>query len=337
MNIFDNQFLHKLRLAFILILALQIAGIAGFMTIEGFTFAESFYMTVIIVSTVGLGAVHELSPEGRIFVTVLIIVSLGIATYAISVITTYVLDGGLQQYYKHKKVKSKIEKLSGHIIVCGYGRNGKQACEQLRLHKRQFVVIESNSETTAHFSSDPSLLFIEGDATNDEILQDAGIERASALITSLPKDADNVFVVLTARGLNSSLKIISRASADSSFSKIKRASADNVIMPDKIGGVHMASLIAQPDVLEFVDVITGKAAFDLEEISFKNCKSEFLNQTLGTLNLPVKFGINILGMKSPDGGYVINPPDQTIISCDMKLFVLGTNEQVERLKQTVSA
>jgi voltage-gated potassium channel len=337
MNIFDNQFLHKLRLAIFLIFAVQVGGIVGFMAIEGYSFAESFYMTVIIVSTVGLGAVHDLSPEGRIFVAVLIIVSLGIATYAISVITTYLLEGGLQQYYKHKKVKSRIEKLNGHIIVCGYGRNGKQACEQLRLHKRQFVVIESNSETTAHFNNDPSMLFIEGDATRDEVLHDAGIERASALITSLPKDADNVFVVLTARGLNSSLKIISRASEDSSFSKIKRAGADNVIMPDKIGGVHMASLIAQPDVLEFVDVITGKAAFDLEEISFKNCKSQFLNQTLGSLNLPVNFGINILGMKSPDGGYVINPPDQTIISCDMKLFVLGTNEQVERLKQTVSA
>lgn len=126
MNIFDNKFLHKLRIAIFLIFAVQVGGIVGFMAIEGYSFAESFYMTVIIVSTVGLGAVHDLSPEGRIFVAVLIIVSLGIATYAISVITTYLLEGGLQQYYKHKKVKSRIEKLNGHIIVCGYGRNGKQ-------------------------------------------------------------------------------------------------------------------------------------------------------------------------------------------------------------------
>ncbi|MBL0341781.1 MAG: potassium channel family protein [Bacteroidetes bacterium] len=265
-------------------MAVQIGGVVGFMLIEKYTLAEAFYMTVIIVSTVGLGAVRELSIEGRVFIAFLIIVSLGIVTYAISVITNYIVEGDLQKYYKFKKVKTQIEKLNDHIIVCGFGRNGKQACEQLRIHSRNFVVVESKAEIIELIRKGNETLFVEGDATKDETLLAAGIERAKALITTLPNDADNVFVVLTARGLNSKMKIISRASEDSSFNKIKRAGADNVIMPDKIGGVHMASLIAQPDVLEFVDVITGKANFDLEEICFCDCKTEFLEKKLSEIN-----------------------------------------------------
>lgn len=265
MNIFDKQFFRKLRLAIILILAVQIGGIIGFMLIEDYTLAEAFYMTVIVVSTVGLGAVRELSIEGKLFTAFLVIVSLAIFTYALTVISTYLMEGGILKYYKYKKVKTQIEALHDHIIVCGYGRNGKQACEQLSIHNRQFVVVESNAETIEQIRTGKKLLFVEGDATNDDILVKAGIDRAQALITTLPNDANNVFVVLTAHELNSKLKIISRASEDSSFNKLKRAGADNVIMPDKIGGIHMASLIAQPDVLEFIEMISGKAKFDLEE------------------------------------------------------------------------
>ncbi len=331
MNISEKQFFNKLRLAIILIIAVQIGGVLGFIYFEDYSLAEAFYMTVIIVSTVGLGSVRDLSIEGRIFVAFLIIISLGIVTYAISVITTYLVEGGLQKYFKFKKVKTRIEKLSNHVIVCGYGRNGKQACEQLKIHNRSFVVVEKKPELIDQIRNDNKTLYVEGDATRDEILIDAGINHANALITTLPDDADNVFVVLTARGLNANLKIISRASEDSSFNKIKRAGADNVIMPDKIGGVHMASLIAQPDVLEFVDVITGRANFDLEEICFDSCKPVLYGKTLSEISEIAGSGVNVIGMKKVDGSYIVNPPESTIISSETKLFVLGESDQVKKL------
>ena len=336
MNIFDKQFFRKLRLAIILILAVQIGGIIGFMTIENYTLAEAFYMTVIVVSTVGLGAVRELSIEGKLFTAFLVIVSLGIFTYALSVISTYLMEGGILKYYKYKKVKTQIEALHDHIIVCGYGRNGKQACEQLRIHNRQFVVVEFNAETIEQIRTGRKLLFVEGDATNDDILVKAGIERAKALITTLPNDANNVFVVLTAHELNSKLKIISRASEDSSFNKLKRAGADNVIMPDKIGGIHMASLIAQPDVLEFIEMISGKAKFDLEEICFNDCNPGYIGQKLGDISDINQSEINVIGMKTKDGNYLINPPASTEISVETKLFVLGSSKQVDDLKKILT-
>lgn len=327
----EQQFFRKLRIAILLIVAVQIGGILGFIYIENYSVAEAFYMTVIILSTVGLGAVHDLSAEGRVFVAILIIVSLGIVTYALSVITTYLVEGGLQNYFKYKKVRTKIEKMSGHVIVCGYGRNGKQACEHLRIHNRQFVVVESKPEIIESIRGENETLFVEGDATKDEVLIDAGIDRAKAIITTLPDDAANVFVVLTARGLNPQLKIISRASEDSSFNKLKRAGADNVIMPDKIGGIHMASLIAQPDVLEFVEVITGRANFDLEEICFCDCKSEFIGKKLSEITQIEVSGANVIGMKIKDGSYLINPPGNTEITNETKLFVLGTTHKVDAL------
>ncbi len=331
MNIFDKQFFRKLRLAIILILSVQLAGIIGFMIIEDYNLAEAFYMTVIIVSTVGLGAVHDLSTTGRIFIALLIIVSLGIVTYAITVVSTYLMEGGLQNYFKYKKVKTRIDKLHDHIIVCGHGRNGKQACEQLRIHKRIFVVVESKAEIIEQIRSNSETLFVEGDATKDETLVAAGIDRAKALITTLPNDADNVFVVLTARGLNAQMKIISRASEDSSYNKLKRAGADNVIMPDKIGGVHMASLIAQPDVMEFIDIITGRTHFELEEICFCDCKPEYIGKKMSFVYEINTTGANVIGMKNAEGEYMVNPDSESKICIDTKIFALGSINQIEAL------
>lgn len=336
MNRPDQRFYHKLYLATILMVVVLSAGIAGFMWIEEYSVAEAFYMTVVIVSTVGLGSVHELSTEGRVFVTILIITSLGIATYAISVISTAIMEGELQDALKYRKVKRKIENLKDHVIVCGYGRNGKEACAQLRMHQQPFVAVESKPEVLENLHNSQDTFYVDGDATRDEVLLEAGIERARALITTLPNDADNVFVVLTARGLNPKLKIISRASDDGSFNKIKRAGADNVIMPDKIGGVHMASLIAKPDVLEFIDVITGRANFDLEEISFSNCKPGFVGKSLDTLAGSVPQSVNIIGIKTAEGNYLINPPLTTVISTDTKLFVLGYKSDVENLIKMIN-
>jgi voltage-gated potassium channel len=179
---------------------------------------------------------------------------------------------------------------------------------------------------------------VEGDATQDEVLQKAGIERARALITTLPEDADNLFIVLSARSLNAKLFIISRASDDNSDKKLKTAGANNVIMPDRVGGAHMASLVLKPDVMEFLDFITGQGTdnIKLEEITFDNLREEFRNKSMRELEIRNKSGANIIGFKTANGEYIVNPSPDTKMIHDAKLFVLGTTEQIHKLKELLS-
>jgi len=326
-----HHFLRKVYISFSLVLATIIIGVIGFRMIEGYSFSEAAYSTVIVLSTVGLGAVRPLSEEGRWFVTFLIIFSIGIFAYGISMVSRFVFEGELQRYFKYRKVEKKIELLRDHVIVCGFGRNGKQACEQLESHGQQFVAIEMDEKIIAEMREINNLLFVEGDATKDEVLIQAGISNAKAIITSLPNDAANVFVVLTARELNPRLKIISRASEDSSEGKLKRAGANNVIMPDKIGGTHMATLVTRPDVIEFLDYITGKINIRLEEILYSNLNDRLKGKSIRDLEIRNKTGANIIGFKTGDGNYIINPEPDTVMKPDAKLFVLGTQEQVSKL------
>ncbi|MBL0032639.1 MAG: potassium channel protein [Bacteroidetes bacterium] len=303
------------------------------MWIEDYNFIDAVFMTIITIATVGYREVKELNTGGKIFTSFLIIYSISTFAYAISVITRYVIEGEFQTYFRHYQVNKEIQKLKNHIIVCGYGRNGKQACDQLRSEGVRFVAIESNPQIIAAMQEEQDLLFIEGDATKDEVLLEAGLENAKALITALPSDAANVFVVLTARDKSPKLKIISRASDDASEHKLKRAGADNVIMPDKIGGTHMAALITKPDVLEFIDHITGTINIRLEEILFKSLPDSMQNKSIRELEIRNKTGANIIGFKSASGDYIINPSPDTVMMQDAKLFVLGTQEQVSKFKE----
>jgi voltage-gated potassium channel len=329
-------YFRKLYIAIGLIFFVMLVGIFGYHIIENYSYLDSLFMTVITVATVGYREVRELDDAGKIFTSILIIFSISTFAYAISVITRYVIEGEFQLYFKHYKVNKEIQKLKDHVIVCGYGRNGKQACEQLRSGNELFVAIESNPQIIESMRDDGNVLFIEGDATQDEILAEAGLERAKALITALPSDAANVFVVLTARDKNPTLKIISRASDDASEHKLKRAGANNVIMPDKIGGTHMAALVTKPDVIEFIDHITGKINIRLEEIRFSSLPESMKNKSIRELEIRNKTGANIIGFKTAGGEYVINPPPDTIMMQDAKLFVLGTQEQVLRFKDILN-
>ncbi len=328
------RYFKKLYVAIGVVLLVMVAGVLGFIFIEDYSVLDAFFMTVITVATVGYREVRELSDAGKVFTSFLIIFSIGTFAYAISVITRYVIEGEFQTYFKHYKVNKEILKLENHVIVCGYGRNGRQACDQLRSGNEKFVAIEFNPDIV-HIMKDDNVLFIEGDATQDEILALAGLDRAKALITALPSDASNLFVVLTAKELNPKLKIISRASDDASEHKLKRAGANNVIMPDKIGGTHMAALVTKPDVLEFLDHITGRINIRLEEILFSSLPDSMRNKTIRELEIRNKTGANIIGMKTSEGEYIINPPPDTLMRSDAKLFVLGTQEQVLLFKKNL--
>jgi len=317
-----------------LTILIALLGMAGFILIEDYTLSESFYMTIITLATVGFQEVHPLSEEGRMFTAFLIIVSFGTFAYAITTITQYVVDGEFNKTFKKIKLHNKIEKLKDHVIVCGYGRNGRQAATVLHNTNSTYVIIENDSTALAQLR-DHKLNYIEGDATQDEVLIKAGIERASALITTLPVDADNLFIVLSARSLNKKLKIVSRASDDNSDKKIKTAGADNVIMPDKIGGAHMASLVTKPDIIEFIDFVTGQGtdSINLEEITFDKLPDHFKHKTIRDLEIRNKSGANIIGFKTSFGEYIINPSPDTKILPDAKIFVLGTSEQIKKMKE----
>jgi voltage-gated potassium channel len=318
-----------------LIIAIVCIGIVGFILIEGYGFLDAFYMTVITVATVGFQEVHPLTEGGRLFTAFLIITSFGTFAYAVTSISKYIADGEFNRYFKYYKVSAAIEKLEGHVIICGFGRNGKQAAHVLKKHNTRFVVIEEKKEVIDAITHRYSDLILHGDGTHDEVLERAGIAKASALITTLPIDADNLFIVLSARTLNPKLNIISRASEDNSDKKLKLAGADNVIMPDKIGGAHMASLVMKPDVMEFLDFITGQGGDNirLEEIKFENLTLEFQNKTIRELEVRNRSGANIIGFKTASGEYVINPSADTKIIPDAKLFVLGTTDQINKLKE----
>ena len=321
------------------LLLLITIGTFGYMIIDHYTLFNAFYMTIITVATVGYGEVEPLSSSGKIFTIFLIITSFGTFAYAVSAMTRFVLDGEFNQFYKNKKLNAAIEKLNDHVIICGFGRNGRQAAHVLKKHNRRFVVVENSATVTETINHKFSELVITGDSTKDETLIKAGILRAKALITTLPIDADNLFIVLTAKHLNPNLTIISRASDDNSDTKLKIAGATNVIMPDRVGGAHMASLVMKPDVMEFIDFITAEGGdnINLEEIDFDTLSEGLRHKTLKDLEIRNKSGANIIGFKTAMGEYIVNPSADTKIIPQSKIFVLGTPNQIRKLKEILAA
>jgi voltage-gated potassium channel len=267
------------------------------------------------------------------FTAVLIMSSFGTFAYAVSALTSYVADGEFNRYFKDLRVQKKIDNLKDHIIVCGYGRNGERAATELDQHFCPYVVIENKVETTERLRQQHHILFVDGDAKEDDVLRKAGIDRARALITTMPDDSDNLYVVVTARGLNSSLFIVSRAASDSADSKLRMAGANNVIMPDKIGGAHMASLVVQPDVVEFLDTLITQDAVgsNVEKIGVETLGGWTEQMTIGDVKDKAQKGALIIGFKTTEGKYIINPAADVTLTAGSKLFVLGTREQLHEL------
>ncbi|MBK7308186.1 MAG: NAD-binding protein [Chitinophagaceae bacterium] len=303
-------------------------GTAGYMAIESFSFLEALYMTVITISTVGFTEVRPLSESGRIFTIFLILVNLGLFTYFVTLLTRFFSDGEFTKLYKQIKMENSIQQLQQHVIICGFGRNGKESAQILFNNKIPFVVLEEKNELETDLDFDVSY-FMKGDATKDEVLLEAGIKNARALITTLPVDADNLFVVLTAKQLNPNVKVISRASQDSSVKKLKIAGADNVIMPDKIGGAHMATLVILPDVVEMLSIMSTQSTDRFRVAEIQSNK----NITLGELDMWSKTNCTILGIKNPGNHYTINPDASYQINPGERLIVMGSDEQIEKAKK----
>ena len=326
-------FKSKLQKALLLLFFVLTTGVVGYMYLSGYSFTDALYMTVITVSTVGFSEVEPLNDQEKLFTIFLITISIISFGYTVSAFTEYIISGQLFQQLKLKKVQKKIEKLNGHTIICGFGRNGKQSMIKLQNYKKDFVIIEKAEEIINDIDLQ-GFLNVKGDATTDEALIKAGIKGADNLITALPSDADNLFVVLSARQLNANCRIISRASNESSYSKLKIAGADNVIMPDKLGGDHMASLVVTPDVIEFVGRLTieGETTANLEEISVNDLPKEYLDKTILDLDLRRKTGCTVIGFKAPDNSYLINPEASIVLQKVSHIIVMGRTEQISKLR-----
>ncbi len=326
-------FRSKMYLAISLILVVLATGIIGYRVLSNLSWLDAFYMTVITVTTVGFSEVGPLSVEAKIFTVFLIISSVFIFAFAISVVTEYILSRNSLDVLKKKKVKTMINKLTNHVIICGFGRNGKQAAIRLEAYKRPFVVVENDKEVIEKFGD--TILFVEGDANEDEVLLEAGIKQAKYIITTLPDDAANLFVVLSARQMNKSLNIISRASLVTSQKKLKLAGANQVIMPDKIGGDHMASLVVMPDLISFMDELSleGEHTTNLEEVAIEDFAEEVEHKSLRDLDLRRKTGCTIIGYIAPDGKYTINPEADMQLQPKSKVIVLGRPEQIRKLNE----
>ncbi len=329
-------FRSKIYVALVLTITTLGIGVLGYRYVAGYEWIDAFYMTVITITTVGYGEVNPLTPEAKIFTVILILCSVVIVGYAIAVITEYIISKNTYLTLKNRRVQKQINNLNHHIIVCGYGRNGRQAVEKLRAYNKPFVIIERDDEIINRYE-DAHTLFVKGNANEDETLLGAGIDRAKTLITALPDDADNLFVVLSARQLNSSLKIISRAEYETSQKKLKLAGADNVIMPNRIGGDHMASLVVHPDLIEFLDnlsVVGEEDSINVEEICFEQICPDNKSATIKAIDLRYKTGCTIIGYKAPSGKYIVNPSADKVLEEGSKLIVIGRPEQIKKLHET---
>jgi voltage-gated potassium channel len=275
--------------------------------------------------------VNELSQYGRLFTAFLIFFSFGTFYYAVSSITVYVVNGEFKEYFKQYRAMKEVNKLNGHIIICGYGRVGHRVTQDLIEQGYDCLVIESDPEIVQEQKDEDGFYILQGDGTNDENLREAGIMDAYGIVTCLPSDADNIYVVLSARELNKKITIVSRATLSSSMNKLKVAGADKVIMPDSIGGTHMAALIAKPDAIEFLESIkiSSKNESNVETIKFTQLPENLRNKTIEELESKKITGVTIIGYRSPEGKYTINPSLETLIVPDSQLFVLGSTKQIE--------
>lgn len=313
------------------------AGMGGYAVLEGWPPLDALYMTVITISSVGFMEVHPLSDTGRIFTVFLILCGSGILIYAVSVITAFVVEGELTDAIRRSKMNRKIEMLDRHYIVCGADLTGRYAIEELARTKREFVVIEKDPEKVRRLS-EQGVLCVDGDATHGGVLVKAGIMKAKGLVTTLHSDAENLFVVITAKRLNPSLRVISKAVEEESEQKIRMVGADGVVMPDFIGGLRMVSEMVRPSVVSFLDTMlrVKDKTMRVEEIAI-GPSSPFAGKVLSETGLHEIEDVSIVALKGKaDGTYIFNPPRKTVLTEGHVLIVMGNVDRIREASARIS-
>ena len=326
---------RHLKISLFVLLMLVSVGTSGFMTIERWSFLDALYMTVITLGTVGFKEIHDLSDAGKIFTMLLIVVGVSVIGYIVGSLAQIMFEGQIQRIMGRKRVEKMIDALKDHYIICGFGRIGSLICKEFKANDLPFVIVEKSSETAEKLDEE-GYLHMRGDATLDESLLKAGIKRAKGLISVVTSDTENVYITLTARGLNPDLYILARSGEEGSDIKLKRAGANKVVSPYSIGGSRMAQSILRPNVVDFIEIATGSEHMDLqmEEIAIPD-HSAFVGETLVSSGFRKEIGVIIVGIKKSHGKMVFNPHSQSKIEGGDTLIVLGEPQSIAKLEDLV--
>ncbi len=328
--------MKKFLVSLILLLAILAFGTAGYMAFEGASFLDSLYMTVITITTVGYGEVVPLHAPGKVFTMILILIGAGFVLYLFSEITEAMVEGGLKRIFGRGSMEKKVAGLKNHFIVCGFGRIGRVICQILKENNRSFVVIEKDPVEIQKID-DLGYLALDGEASADEVLLKAGIMTAKGLIAVVTSDADNVYISLTARGLNPNLFIMARSSGDAGAeTKLLRAGASKVISPYYIGACRMAQQVVRPTVIDFIDLAvnttTHELGLRLEELAVSG-KAKIANMPLQNTGIRQRYDLIVVAIKRDNGEMLFNPNPQSMVLPGDIMVVLGEQQHIKGLEQ----
>ncbi|MCK4619636.1 MAG: potassium channel protein [Desulfobacterales bacterium] len=327
---------RHLIVSFLLTLLIVGFGTAGYMAIEGWELLDAFYMTVITMGTVGYDEVHEISKTGRLFTVLLIFFGVGYFVYLAGVVVQFMVEGRMRTIMGRRRLDKKIDRLKNHYIVCGYGRIGRVLCKNLQRKPLDLVVIEKNRELVPVMDED-KVLYVCGDVSDEANLIKAGIKRAKGLVAVLATDADNVFLVLTARQLNPDLNIVARACQVESKAKLRAAGANNVESPYEMGGVSMAQRILRPTVTNFLDLAFAYKRKDIqmEEIPVSP-SSALSNVMLKDSGIRQQFNLIIIAIKKSDDSMLFNPSFETLIKAGDTVIAVGEEANLKKLEDILN-
>jgi voltage-gated potassium channel len=310
-------------------------GTLGYYLLEDMTLFESFYMTIITISTVGFSEIKPLTPASRVITIFIIFLGIGVGTYTIGLIVRVFVEGELLRFFGRRKVQKIISDLNNHYIICGFGRIGRIICEELDADNMKFIVIDQNPDTLKDTES-LKYLYLNMDATSEDALLKAGIMKAKGLVTAVSSDADNVFITLTAKGLRPDIFILARASEGKNEDKLLRSGATRVVTPYHIGGRRMAQVLKRPTVVDFLDIATmgNKLGLMMEETTVK-ANSKLIGKNLIESYLRRDFGIIIVAIKKLSGEMIFNPlPSEKLEAGDV-LVVIGKKEDLTRMNEVI--